>query len=325
MARVYITDRVINSGLEESILGSDVSTQYDANAEVLMVWRQNVTREYLTQFTHLKAIIRYGVGYDRVDLEAAAERGIYVCNVPDYCTDEVADTALSMILNLTRGVFRLDHRGRTFTEKWQHNSIENTHRTSSLTLGIIGAGRIGANVLEKAKALKFNTQFYDPYIAANENEIFSAKRVFSLDELLRTSDIVSLHIPLTNETKKSVNKLFIETMKKGSFLINTARGHLIENIDIFYDFLKSQHLAGIALDAIPEEPPSEKSKLIKTWKSQEQWLEGRLIINPHNAYFSEEAAYEMRTKAAENALLVLQEKVPHNIVNLDFLREYDYA
>jgi len=314
MTKVFITDHVKDPYIEKSILGDEVSINRDTNAQVLLVWRENITEEYLAQFPHVKAIIRYGVGFDRIDLDYATSRGVYVCNIPDYCVDEVADTTIAMMLNITRAISRLDFRARQNTEIWQRNAVNEIQRTSELTLGFIGTGRIGTNVLLKAQALKFQTIFYDPYLSSGWERVLNSSRVESLDELLNVADIVSVHTPLNLTTKNMVNKNFISKMKAGSIFINTSRGRLIEDIDIFYDFLKSDHLFGVALDAIPQEPPLE-GKLISAWKNNEPWLDGRLIINPHTAYVSQQAVYEMHLKAAQNALRVLEGKIPINIVN----------
>lgn len=314
MSKVYITDYINNSYIEKDILGDSLSVEYHADIEVLLVWHEHITKEYIDRLPNLKAIVRYGVGYDAIDLEYAKSKNIYVCNTPDYGTDEVSDTAIAMIMNIARGVSRYDYQCRAYNDSWQENTITTIKRNSDYKLGVVGAGRIGGSVLLKANALRFDTLFYDPYVPRGHEKMLDAKRVESLKELLEECDIVSIHAPLTPETRSMINREFITNMKAGASLVNTARGGIIEDIDIFYEPLKSGKLANIALDVIPEEPPKD-SRLIDAWRAKEKWLDGRCIINPHTAYYSDKAYFEMRSKAALNAARILKGELPFNIVN----------
>ena len=165
----------------------------------------------------------------------------------------------------------------------------------------------------KARAIGFNVQFYDPYQHRGYEKMLSALRKDNLNDLLKTSDIISIHTPLNEQTRHMVDVGFISNMKKGASFVNTARGELVESLDIFYEPLQSNKLFSIALDVLPTEPP-EESQIINAWKTNADWISGRLIINPHTAYYSEESYYEMRRKAAENALRILENKLPHNII-----------
>lgn len=314
MARVFITDRIQNPDIEVDILKHDVSTKEDLNAEVLLVWHQVVDAEYMDRFRKLRSIIRYGVGYDKIDVEAARERGIAVSNNPTYCVDEVSDTAMAMILNISRGVSRLDFQSRTFSGSWQENSIKSIRRLGNTKLSLIGAGRIGASVLQKAKAFKFDLGFYDPYLPSGWERTLGCRRYETLNDLLCESDIISLHVPLNSETESLVDANFIHSMKKGASLVNTSRGRVIKDLDVVFDALKSDKIANAALDVLPVEPPQDHP-LIKAWKERAEWLDGRLLINPHNAFFSHESSKEMRTLAARNAARVLSGVEPHDVVN----------
>lgn len=317
MKKVFITDYVTDPTIEKEILGENLSSASDKSmVEVLLVWHQHINKEYIDSFPKLKGIVRYGVGYDNIDLEYANTKGITVCNTPDYGTDEVSDTAIAMIMNIVRGVSRYDFQCRHYSDDtWQENTIPEIKRTSDYKLGVIGAGRIGSSILLKAKALRLETAFYDPYQARGHEKTLNCKRYDSLEEILKESDIISINTPSTPETKNIINEHFIKEMNKGASLINCARGDLIEKLDVLYDALKTDKLSSVALDVLPFEPPDKNSKLIQAWLKREIWLEGRLIINPHSSYFSSKAYYEMRHKAASNAKRIIDSLEPYNIIN----------
>lgn len=313
-SKVYITDYVDNPYIEDEVLSKNLSTNLHENIEVLLVWHEHITKDYIDKLPNLKGIVRYGVGFDAIDLEYARSKKIYVCNTPDYGTEEVSDTAIAMIMNIARGITRYDYKCREYRDNWQENTISSIKRNSDYKIGVIGAGRIGGSVLLKAKALRFNTCFYDPFVQRGHEKMLGAQRLESLEELLNLSDIVSIHCPLDSKTKGMINKRFISLMKKGSSLVNTARGGLIDDIDTFYTPLKENHLNNVALDVIPNEPPLD-SKIIDAWRTKEKWLDGRFILNPHTAYYSDKSYVEMREKAALNAKRILNNETPYNIVN----------
>jgi D-3-phosphoglycerate dehydrogenase len=261
----------------------------------------------------LRAVVRYGVGFDTVDIVEAEKRGILVCNTPDYGVDEVSDTAIAMIMNLTRRIGQYDYECRHYDSGWQENTIDGIKRTNELKLGVVGAGRIGGSVLLKGKALGFQTGFYDPYRPQGYNKLFNATCYESLEELLSECDVISVHVPLSDETQGFVNESFVSHMKPGACLVNTARGGLISELDIFYSPLKDKKLSGVALDVIPNEPPKDE-RLITAWRARESWIEGRFIINPHSAYYSNRAYEEMRQKAASNAKRIIDGKQAYNII-----------
>lgn len=305
MTKVFITDRITDPTIEKEILGDHLASSIEKDVEVLLVWHQIVDESFLNDFPNLKVIIRYGVGFDKIDLSACRSRGITVCNNPDYCTEEVADTAVAMILNTTRMLTRYNAVASHYSSGWQENVIPEIKRTSSQTVGVIGMGRIGSLTLSKCKALGYQTQFYDPYISEGTEKVFGTSKCSSLEELLETSDIVSLHCPLDESTQGIVDSQFINRMKSGASLVNTARGGLVSDIDIFYSALKFQDLSSVALDVLPQEPP-KSGKLIDAWKNNEAWLAGRLLINPHAAYHSIESQLEQRKNAAMNAMRAIK-------------------
>jgi D-3-phosphoglycerate dehydrogenase len=317
MAKVVITDRIKTPDIEAEILGSEVTIEPDPDAEVLLVWRERIDAKYLSRFPNLKAAIRYGIGYERMDLRAAENRNIWMCNNPEYCTEEVADTSLAMILSIQRNVMRLNQEARSYGTGWQENPAPRTQRTTDTVLGLVGVGRIGFSVARKARAIGFKVTFFDPYITdSNLSQLqeLGAVRIGSLSGLTENCDILSLHAPLNLETQGLIDRKVISKMKPGAAIVNTARGAIISSLDDLYDALRSEHLSQVALDVLPEEPPMN-CRLMDAWKGREPWIEGRLTLNPHKAYYSERSAREMRIDAAKNALRVIQGSSPKHIVN----------
>jgi D-3-phosphoglycerate dehydrogenase len=188
-------------------------------------------------------------------------------------------------------------------------------------VGVIGAGRIGGSVLKKAKSLGFMTSFYDPYAKSGYEKLLGSKRYDTLEELLRESNIVSINTPLNDETIGLIDEKFINNMADNSILINTARGRIIKNLEIIYEALKTNKLKAVGLDVLPDEPPVN-NVLINAWRNSEHWLEGRLLINPHVAFYSDDAFTEMRYKASNNALRVIKGLRPINIVNEEALKQF---
>jgi len=314
MTKAFITDYINNPTIEKEVLGIDLTDDFHSNIEVLLVWHQHIDKYYIDKLPQLRGVVRYGVGYDSIDLDYTNSKKIYVCNTPDYGTDEVSDTAIAMIMNIARGISRYDHLCRNYKIGWQENTLNNIKRNSDIKLGVIGAGRIGGSVILKANSIGFDTCFFDPYLSRGYEKLLSSERVDTLGELLMESDIVSLNCPLSDETCGLVDDNFISHMKEGSSLVNTARGGLISDMDTLYQPLKSGKLSNVALDVLPHEPPCN-SLLINSWKNKEDWLEGRLIINPHTAYYSTQSYTEMRQKTALNAKRILDGQIPFNIVN----------
>jgi len=310
---VYITDYIQNPDIEKNVQGLKISKNKET-AEVLLVWHQAITKEYLKDFPKLKGVVRYGVGYDMVDLDAIEERNIYFCNTPDYGTDEVSDTVIGMLMNIARGITQYDHACKRYEDgTWQENTLPYIKRTSDIHFGVIGAGRIGGSILRKAKAIGFNCYFYDHYQDSGYEKMLGVNRIETQDELLKIADIISINTPLTNITRGMVDESFISSMKTGASFINAARGEIVSDIDIFTVPIKSGKLSSIALDVLPQEPP-DSSTLINSWKNNEEWISGRVIINPHTSYFSDKAYFEMRTSAAMNAKNIIEGKIPKNII-----------
>lgn len=314
MAKVYITDTIFDTSIEHNILGNDVSTEIDYNAEILMVWNKTIDSNFIDQFPQLKSIVKCTIGYDNIDINYAKLKNIPVSNVPDYCISEVADTTVAFILNIIRNTTRMDFLAKTAVQGWQNLCLQSMHRTSSYTVGLIGTGNIGRSVMDRLAVFSIKTIFYDPYLSAAQVSQSKGARISSLKELLAVADIVSIHTPLTAETKGMVDEQFLKNMKTGASLINTARGKIIKDLDLIYEYLMNNHLSCIAFDVLPTEPPVP-SKLIDAWRNNADSLQGRVVINPHTAFFSQESLVEVREKASKNSKAVLMGQKQQYVVN----------
>ena len=262
------------------------------DADAILVTYAKLTRELLMQLTKCKAIGRFGLGVDNIDLVAAGEKGIQVNYVPDYCIHEVSDHALALLLALARKIpqsNKLVQSGR-----WEVPPLTPMHRLSGRVLGLVGFGNIPRMLAPKAKALGLKVVAYDPFAKA---ELFKEAGVdtVSFDQLLAMSDFVSVHAPLMAETRGLMNAAAFGKMKNGAMLINTARGPLIDEAALLAA-LDSGQIGGAALDVITTEPMPKDSPLI-----------GRdnLILTPHTAFYSVEALNELQTKCASDVARVL--------------------
>ena len=311
MSKIAITDFISVPDIEKEILGDLISTEVKEQTEVLLVWHEKINADYIKHLPKLKAVQRYGVGYDTLDLQAIKSKGIIACNNPDYGIDEVSDSTIAMITNIARGMTIYNNSGKKYFSSWQENFNPLIRRNSKTTVAVIGAGRIGGSVVLRCNALKFNVKFYDKYKERGYEKLLAAQRVDSLEEALEDSDIISLHVPLNDETKGMIDQSFINKMKPGSSLVNTARGGLFHDLEIIYDAMRAGKIYQFATDVLPQEPPGS-DKLIDAWRRSEDWVNGRLIINPHTAYYSAESIIEMRVKAAQNALRLYRDEPPHN-------------
>jgi len=325
--KIVITDYIKESDIEYDVLGKDVDiiclceenenefSDIIDDADILMVWHADITKYTIDRLEKCKAIMRIGTGYDNVDIKYASEKGIPVTNVPDYGTDEVADTTCSMILDLTRGLSIYNHLSKNYAAGWQENFIPELKRLDNHKLGIIGMGRIGTAVALRLKTFNIDVAFYDPFISVGYEKSLGITRFQSLKDILNFSTIITIHTPLTDETTGLVNQDFIDQLNSGCILINTARGKIVESLSIIYNALDSGKLAGVGFDVLPEEPPSDNEALIKAWKNLDNPLSSRIIITPHTAFYSKTAWYEMRFKAAENAARIIKGQDPLNIIN----------
>lgn len=323
--RIGITDYVtppfdiereaLGEAAEFVFLNSEREADFDPEVlgtlDALLVWHAAIGKRTAEALQKCKIVVRYGVGYDSIDLAALAAKGIPFCNTPDYGTEEVADTAAGFILALQRKILSYDLACRGFASGWQEHVQPPLPRLSGLALGVVGVGRTGTALMQRMRPFGVRLLGYDPYQPSGHEKAIGYSRTRSLGALLQEADIVSIHCPLSAETQGMVDQAFISRMKPGSILVNTARGGLIKSLDPIFDAIVSGHLSGAGLDVLPEEPPTP-GLLIDGWRANDPRLAGRVIINPHTAYFSDQAWREMRYKAAETAQMFIDEGVLRN-------------
>ena len=304
-----IEEKAFGGNVEFIDFNSRDESDFDADKlrqlDVLLVFHARIGARTIEKLDNCKIVVRYGVGVDNMDLEALQEKGIPLCNTPDYGIEEIAATATAHILNLWRRISAYDLASRSDDGSWAKNIITPILRISEATLGVVGTGRIGAAVVRNMVPYGCRILGFDEYQPASHADDVGYVRVETLDQLLAVSDVVSLNCVLTEETAGMVDETFVAAMKPGALLVNTARGGLFENLDVLEAGLRSGHLGGLGTDVLPGEPPEDHS-LIRAWRNFEPWLGGRLVITPHTAYYSESALYDMRFKAAETAALFLQ-------------------
>jgi D-3-phosphoglycerate dehydrogenase len=262
------------------------------DADAILVTYARLTADLIGQLQRCRAIGRFGLGVDNIDLVAAKQKGIAVNYVPDYCIREVSDHAMALLLALIRKVpmsNALVQAGR-----WEMPAVVPITRIEGTVLGLIGFGNIPRLVAPKAQAFGLKVQAYDPFA---KPEVFKAAGVASvdLDTLLKTSDYVSVHAPLLPETRGMLNAEAFAKMKQGAYVVNTARGPLIDEAALAAA-LDSGHLGGAALDVVTTEPLAKDSPLLGR---------ANVIITPHTAFYSVEALAELQTKCASDVACVL--------------------
>ena len=267
--------------------------------------------ELLSKLENCQIIVRLGVGYDNIDLAEANQRNIAVCNVPDYGTEEVADHALGLLLSLVRSI--PSYQQAIKNKNWNRND-NITFRLSGKTFGIIGLGRIGTAVAIRCKAFGMNVVFYDPYLDDGYDKALGIKRADTLEDFLTQCDIISIHTPSTDETRGMVGSDFLAKVKDGCVLINTARGDII-NLNELYKSMKSGKVRACGLDVLPIEGHSNEQDLVIDYENNAEWLEDKLIVTPHVAYYSAEAYIELRYKAAKQIRDAIEGQVIRNCVN----------
>ena len=283
---------VVASGSIDEVL--EVASDADAILNTYLPW----SGDAISQLQKCQIIARYGIGVDNVDLGAASEAGIVVTNVPDYSVQEVAAHALALILAMLRKVVDADQSVRSGT--WSIDNFRPIRRLSTLTVGLLGYGRIARQIAAPLSALGARIIAHDPYLEPGPD----LPPLLGLDEVLAEADIVSLHLPLTDETRGFINAETISGMKDGAMLVNTSRGPLVD-LSAMADALGDGKLAGAGLDVFDVEPLDPTR------------IEGipNLIVTPHMAYYSEEALAESQTKAATQVIKVLTGEAPDYQVN----------
>lgn len=266
-----------------------------------------ISAAVICQLPQLKAIIRSGIGVDTIDLAECSRRGIYVANIPDYCIEEVATHALTLILNWSR---KLPLAQRAIEDgRWDIAALRPLQSPREQVLGLLGFGRIARALCRLSRAVGFQVWANDPYIEKSRIQKSGAKPV-SLKRLLRGADFVSLHLPLTEKTRHIINEERLREMKATAYLINTARGELIDEKALQHA-LETGQIAGAGLDVMEHEPPQSDHPLC---------LLQNAVITPHCAWYTERSQKVLREKACAEVIRVLRGGMPKNVVNGAALR-----
>ena len=278
-----------------------------------------IDAQVISRLVECKIIARLGVGYDMIDIAAAGNAGIAVCNVPDYGTNEVADHAIALLLSFTRGIPQYTETYRTDPDKgWDYKITPAMTRMTGKCFGIIGLGRIGTAAAMRAKGFGMNVMAYDPFVPYGQELALNIERAYNLDELLRTADFISIHTPATELTYHLINQDTVSKMKPGVIIVNTARGPICD-LDAIYSGLKSGQIGAAGLDVFDPEPPDVNHPLMLAWRGREAWLEGRFVATPHAAFFSPTSSKILREKALQTCLDYLKNNELRNCVNAEHL------
>ncbi len=309
------TERERFSGLDcvldsRVVRGEEDTIRYCAGAHIILtpVGGGVFSRNVLDRLRDCLAIIRYGVGLDGIDVKGATELGIIVAHVPDFCTDEVSTHTIMLILACWRKLIPLSNKVREGV--WSYRPYKPIYRLSGKTLGLISFGRVARAVAIKAKALGLKVVAYDPYVDPKVMGDLGVKPL-PFEELLKVSNIVSVHAPATEETYHMISDRELGMMQPGAILVNTSRGAVVDELAL-YRALMSGAIAAAGLDVLEVEPPDFSSPLFA--------LEN-VVVTPHCAFYSEESLHELHSRVAEAAVEVMRGKVPSNTVNVEVMKK----
>jgi len=273
-----------------------------AGADAVLNLRYVIDADAIARMDDCRIIARYGIGVDNVAVEAAADRGIPVTNVPDYCLEEVATHALSLVLSLSRGLKRYD--ASVAAGEWDRGAATPLHRFSTRTVGVVGYGAIGREVGARAAALGADVITSDPFLDPEDLDDDPAT-LTSFEDLCARADVVTVHSPLTDDTRGLLDADAFARMDDDAVVINVARGPIVD-VDDLYDSIQAGELGGAGLDVFPDEPPTRGHPLRD---------HPRVVTTPHVAWYSEEAGADRRGRAAGIVRDVLTGGDPENVVN----------
>lgn len=319
--------RIVHADLAPEVVGIETKTLADAglelicaqaknqeqivaagrDADVLMTYDQGISRPIIQELARTQAIVSYGIGFDHIDTDAATEHGILVINTPGFCIEEVANHALMLLLALTKKLVLLDSRmraGKWTVPREMREVLPPTPPIYGERLGLVGFGAIARNVALKAQVFGLNVSAYDPLVDA---AVFQAQGVTraTLDEVLTQSDYISLHVPLTPETRNLLNAERLRAMKPTAYLINTSRGGVIDEPALI-QALQAGWIAGAGLDVFAQEPLSADSPLLKM---------DNVTVTPHTASYSEASRVRVRQRVAQEAARIARGEWPTALAN----------
>lgn len=297
-----INAKICDCGKENLSLAEETQ-----DADAILTTYADINENIIANLEKCKIIARYGIGVDNVAMEAAIDKGIYVTNVPDYCIDEVSDHTLALILASLRKI--IPYSLSTRAGEWDVNVGKPISRVQDLILGLVAFGKISREVAHKASAIGFKVLAYDPYLPEKHMRKEGVKPT-NFDGLLEKSDVVSIHSPLTEETKHMISKDEFSKMKTSAILINAARGPIVDTKSLS-NALEEGEIKGAALDVIEDAPLDSDSPLLER---------DDVIVTPHAAWYSEDSLIELREKAATNVLQALKGEVPKYLLNEEITR-----
>lgn len=283
-----------------------IEATHDADAVIVQYCR--MTPNVISKLEHCKLIIKYGIGVDNIDLKAATEHGVYVANVPAYGVQEVSNHTMAFILSWARALPILTAQLKNGI--WGYGNVGTVKRLSTTTLGLVGFGRIPKSVCKKAQAFGMRVIVYDPFLSDEALAEAGAERA-DLDMIFAESDYVSIHCPLNDSTHHLINKETLKKMKNSAYIINTARGGVIDTEALIWA-LENGEIAGAALDVYEQEPLPQDSKLLSL---------PNCICTSHMAWYSEQAIEDVQRMAAEEVVHVLAGNVPTSLMNKDVLNK----
>jgi phosphoglycerate dehydrogenase-like enzyme len=319
--QVVIADFLDESEVETPILG-EIATVHLArawseaellthveSADALILYHDipALGRSTFERAPRLQGVIRAGVGFNNVDLNAANDCGVVVCNVPDYGTEEVADHAMALLLAVARQLFAGDlaiRRG-----EWDFRNVIEAPRLRGKTIGLLGCGRIGTAMALRAKSFGFDVVFFDPFAPPGHEKAIGVTRAETLDDLLAQSQFLSLHCYLDDSTRGLIDASALAKLPEGAVLINTARGGVVVS-EAVADALDRGHLLGAGLDVFEVEPLDNER--LRTHP--------KVVLSPHSAFYSREAFRELRRKTAEECRRLLMKQPLRCPVNEKSLR-----
>jgi D-3-phosphoglycerate dehydrogenase / 2-oxoglutarate reductase len=275
-----------------------------ADADAIITTDARITRRVLAKLPNLQVVVRYGIGYDTIDVEAATENHVLVVNIPDYSFDEVSNHALALLLACSRKLVITNDLAKANQWTYANTILAPMGPITGQVLGLVGCGNIARMVAKKAQAFGLIIVGYDPYldlqIASN-----AGIRLVTFAELLSISDYVSVHTPLTAETRHLVGEKEFRMMKSTAYIINTSRGPVVDESALI-KALQEKSIAGAGIDVLEKEPPNPDNPLLKM---------ENVIVTPHTAYYSDQSAVRLRRSVGSEAARVLSGKWPKNLVN----------
>jgi len=295
------------------------------DADAVISGNARITRKVIENFTRCQILVRLGTGYDSINLDAASERGIYVCNIPDYCSHEVADHAMALLLTCAR---KLSQAQDNFNQyDWEVRHLSPVKRLQECTVGMIGYGRIGSLFAKRIAAMDIRVLIYDPYIARDVIEELGYDYADDADTIYRESDFISLHLPLNEQTTHFIDAEELRKMKKDAVLINVARGKLV-NEDALAEALQSKIIGGAGIDVFAQELQAKRmgafEKMMETYRCPLMEIQvDNLILTPHAAWYSDISFGKLKEIPCREVMQVLSGGKPHNIVNFKQLNAWE--